>query len=341
MNAADDGFFHFILDTQKINYALFDESLGLFKQSTNLKSSLSGDPPLENGTKVASIFPELGGYEDILVKVIQNKHNPLVLERIIKMPRLHHHAPLDESQAEYYCLQAYPFEGSLLIITRDVTNEGNLEQQVMQQRNEMDLINFHLIEDLRQANEDLNQAYLTTLTGWAAALDLRYSETPGHSDRLVRLTKRLAESIGLSREDLKFIGYGALLHDIGEMSIPDAILRKPGKLTKDEWEIMSWHPTYGYNLLSPIKYLQQSLDIPHYHHEKWDGSGYPDGLKEEEIPLSARIFAVVDVYDALTSRRPNREAWTHEEALTYIREQAGAHFDPTIVRYFLSVIEAD
>jgi response regulator RpfG family c-di-GMP phosphodiesterase len=340
MKAADDDFSDFIFNAQKINYALFDESLGLIGQSAGLESSLSGDGPLENGTRVASIFPELGGYEDILVDVVHKRHDPLVLDRIIKMPAPHRQAPMVESQAEYYCLQAFPFKGSLLIITRDVTVEGSLEQQVVQQRNEMDLINFHLIEDLRRANDDLNQAYLTTLTGWATALELRYSETPGRSDHLIELTRRLAEAMGVSREDLKYMGFGVLLHDIGEMGVPVSILSKPAKLTAEEWTVMACHPAYGYNLLSPIKYLQKSLDIPHYHHEKWDGSGYPDGLKGEDIPLPARIFAVVDVYDALTSRRPYREAWTHEEALAYIRDQAGAHFDPTIVRYFLSVIEA-
>ncbi|MHC1781465.1 MAG: HD-GYP domain-containing protein [Anaerolineaceae bacterium] len=339
MKAPDDAFFRFLLQTQKICYAIFDESLGLIEQSADFKVSFPDDCPLADGTKVASIFPELGGYEDILANVIHGKHHPLVLERIIKMPRHHRPAPMVESQAEYYCLQAHSFEGSLLIITRDVTTEGSLEQQIMQQRNEMDLINSHLIEDLRRANDELNQAYLTTLTGWATALDLRYSESPGRSDRVIELTRRLAEAMGVGWEDMKYIGYGALLHDIGEMAVPDSILQTPEKLTKNNRDIMARHPENGYNLLSPIKYLQKALDIPHYHHEKWDGSGYPYGLKGEEIPLSARIFAVVDVYDALTSQRPYRNAWTHEEAVEYIREQAGAHFDPTIVRYFLSIIE--
>jgi HD-GYP domain-containing protein (c-di-GMP phosphodiesterase class II) len=151
------------------------------------------------------------------------------------------------------------------------------------------------------------------------------------------MTMRLAEKMGIPAELREPIRHGSLLHDIGKMGIPDAILLKPGSLNTREWEIMKHHPIYAFNILSQIEYLKPALDIPLYHHEHWDGSGYPYGLKEDQIPLSARIFTVIDVYDALTSDRPYRMAWTKEQALEHIRLQAGRHFDPRIVRYFLEL----
>ena len=128
------------------------------------------------------------------------------------------------------------------------------------------------------------------------------------------------------------------MHDIGKMGVPDNILLKPGPLTEEEWEIMRKHPQFAYELLTPIDYLHQALDIPYSHHEKWDGTGYPRGLKGEEIPLAARIFAVVDVWDALTSERPYRPAWSREKAIEYIKTQSGVHFDPQVVEVFLESI---
>jgi len=153
------------------------------------------------------------------------------------------------------------------------------------------------------------------------------------------LTVKLAQALGISSEDLVHIRRGALLHDIGKMGIPDQILLKPGPLTEEEWEIMKKHPVYAWELLSSIRYLRPALDIPYCHHEHWDGTGYPRGLKGEEIPLSARIFSVVDVWDALTSDRPYRPAWTREKALEYIKEQAGHHFDPQIAERFLELLQ--
>lgn len=339
MKAADDGFFHYILRSQKIHYALFNESLDLVAFSPDLKSNFPDDWPLEIGKKVYAIFQELGGYEDILTDIIHDKHDPLILERITKPPGQNPGALMVENQAEYYSLQACSYIGCLLIVIRDVTSEGIMEQQAIQQRNEMDLLTNRLIEDLRRANDEMNKAYLTTLTNWATAVEMRGGESLGRSDRLVRWTQRLAESMGVSHQEVKYLGFGALLHDIGEMGIPEAILQKADILTPEEKDILSWHPAYGYDLLSPIQFLKRALDIPRHHHERWDGSGYPDGLKGEQIPLSARIFAVVDVYDALTSPRPYREAWSHADALALIRDQSGVHFDPVVVRYFLSFIE--
>jgi putative nucleotidyltransferase with HDIG domain len=197
--------------------------------------------------------------------------------------------------------------------------------------------NAELFNDLQRSNVELALAYDTTLEGWSCALDLRDKETEGHTQRVTDITLRLARAMGVSDTDLIHVRRGALLHDIGKMGIPDSILLKPGSLTDEEWVIMRRHPVYALELLSPIPYLRPALDIPYCHHEKWDGSGYPRGLKGDQIPLAARIFAVVDVWDALTSDRPYRPAWTKERALGFIREQSGSHFDPTVVEAFMQM----
>ncbi len=166
-------------------------------------------------------------------------------------------------------------------------------------------------------------------------------ETEGHSRRVTDITVRIARAVGMRDQELVHTWRGALLHDIGKMGIPDKILHKPGKLTPEEWEIMKEHPVYAYNLLTPIEYLQPAIDIPYCHHEKWDGSGYPRGLKGEEIPLPARIFAIVDVWDALLSDRPYRKGWTEEKVFSYIRENSGTHFDPRLVDIFIETVAGD
>jgi PAS domain S-box-containing protein len=198
--------------------------------------------------------------------------------------------------------------------------------------------NATLFDDLERSNFDLALAYDTTLAGWSRALDLRDEETEGHSQRVTEMTLLLAEAMGMSETELVHVRRGALLHDIGKMGIPDSILLKPGALDAEELEVMRRHPDYAYRLLSPIGYLRPSLDIPYCHHEKWDGSGYPRGLKGEEIPLAARIFAVVDVWDALSSDRPYRKAWPHEKVCEHIRSSAGSHFDPKVADVFLQLI---
>lgn len=192
-----------------------------------------------------------------------------------------------------------------------------------------------LFSDLQRSSAALAQAYDTTLEGWSRALDLRDKETEGHTQRVTEMTLRLAQAMGVPEADLVHMRRGALLHDIGKMGIPDSILLKPGPLSEEEWTIMRLHPVYAYELLSPIPYLRPALDIPYCHHEKWDGTGYPRGLRQVEIPLPARIFAVADVWDALRSDRPYRPAWTDDRAREYIREQAGTHFDPQAVDIFL------
>ena len=192
--------------------------------------------------------------------------------------------------------------------------------------------NSSLFNDLQHSNAELTQAYDATIQGWSRALDLRDNETEGHTQRVTELTTRLGRLFGLSEEELVHVRRGALLHDIGKMGVPDGILLKPGPLTDEEWIAMRKHTTFAFELLSPIHFLQTAVDIPYCHHEKWDGSGYPRGLKGEAIPLAARIFALVDVYDALTSDRPYRKAWPEEKVLDHIRSLAGSHFDPQVVK---------
>lgn len=194
--------------------------------------------------------------------------------------------------------------------------------------------NILLFENLQRSNNELIIAYDANIEGWSRALDLRDKETEGHTLRVTEITLTLAQAAGISTEDLQHIRRGALLHDIGKMGIADSILLKPGPLTDEEWASMRKHPEYAYKLLSPIAFLKPALDIPYCHHEKWDGSGYPRGLKGDQIPLSARLFALADVWDALTSDRPYRPAWPPKRTAEYIREQAGGHFDPHAVDIF-------
>ncbi len=197
--------------------------------------------------------------------------------------------------------------------------------------------NARLFEKVQNSLRELNEAYETTIEGWSRALDLRDRETEGHTLRVTDLTLKMAEAMGFSEEERVHIRRGALLHDIGKLAVPDRILLKPDKLNDEEWEIMRMHPLYAYQMLSPIEYLRPALDIPFAHHERWNGNGYPRGLKGEEIPLVARIFAVVDVWDALTSDRPYRPAWSQQATLEYLKKNAGIQFDPDIIKIFLQL----
>ncbi len=196
-----------------------------------------------------------------------------------------------------------------------------------------------MFSELQKSNVELSLAYDATIEGLSRALDLRDKETKEHTFRVTDITIKLATRLGVRQSDLIHVRRGAILHDIGKVAIPDQILFKPGPLAEDEWEIMRRHPSIAVDLLSPVSYLEPALEIPHWHHEKWDGSGYPDGLHHEEIPFAARLFAVADVYDALTSDRPYRSAWSKGDAVDYIENQAGTHFDPGIVPEFLDLID--
>lgn len=198
--------------------------------------------------------------------------------------------------------------------------------------------NARLYQTAQQATADLSRAYDATLEGWSRVLDIRDHVTDEHTRRVANMTITLAHKMGIPESELGHILRGALLHDIGKMAIPDAILQKRGNLTDEERAVIKTHPETAYQILSNIEYLAPALDIPRYHHEKWDGSGYPSGLKGEEIPLAARLFAVVDVYDALISDRPYRKAWSKEDALDYIRKESGGHFYPRVVDVFTEMM---
>ena len=196
-------------------------------------------------------------------------------------------------------------------------------------------------ENILALNAELLHAYDATIEGWSRALDLRDHETEGHSRRVTEMTLRLARAVGIPDADLVHIRRGALLHDIGKMGVPDAVLLKPGPLDDDEWVLMRRHPALAREMLAPTEFLLPALDIPYCHHEKWDGTGYPQGLKGDQIPLPARLFALVDVWDALTSDRPYRSAWPRERVLDHLHRLSGTHFDPEITSVFLHLMEAD
>lgn len=198
-----------------------------------------------------------------------------------------------------------------------------------------------LFRSLERSNVELQLAYDKTIEGWAYALDLKDEETAGHSQRVTQMTVRLAQRVGVDQRELIHIQRGALLHDIGKMGVPDSVLLKRGPLSDEERKLIEQHTVYAYELLSPIDFLRPAIDIPYAHHERWDGTGYPRGIAGEEIPLAARIFAIVDVYDALTSERPYRQAWSREDTLDYIRDHAGSQFDPALVEAFFDMVRAE
>ena len=198
-----------------------------------------------------------------------------------------------------------------------------------------------LFEATLESADALARAYEATIEGWSRALDLRDRETEGHTQRVTTLTLRLARTMNVPEQDLVHFRRGALLHDIGKMGVPDEILRKPGPLNDQEWRIMRMHPDLALGLISPIAYLHHAIDIPYCHHEKWDGSGYPRGLKGEEIPLAARIFSIVDVWDALLSDRPYRKPWPRAQVIRHLHEQSGSHFDPRVVEVFIQMQERE
>lgn len=198
--------------------------------------------------------------------------------------------------------------------------------------------NAQLYQDLQITHEELQSSYDTTLEGWATALELRDQTTQEHTQRVTELTVQLGRFLGLDEQHLVHVRRGAILHDIGKMGVPDNILCKPEKLTSEEREIIQKHPQHAYDMLSQIQFLEPALDIPLCHHERWDGSGYPRGLKGEEIPLPARIFTVIDVWDALTSDRPYRKAMPEDQVIQYIEQLSGTHFDPRIVNAFKAML---
>jgi HD-GYP domain-containing protein (c-di-GMP phosphodiesterase class II) len=200
--------------------------------------------------------------------------------------------------------------------------------------------NAMLFKNLQLSNYELTLAYDKTIEGWSRALDLRDKATEGHSRRVAEMTVTLASQMNVPQPELVHIRRGAILHDIGKVAIPDMILLKAGALNDEEWDIMRCHPQIAVELLTSISQLEPALAIPRSHHEKWNGTGYPDHLAGKNIPLAARLFAVVDVYDALTSDRPYRNAWSRADTMQYIRDQSGAHFDPQVVPAFIEMMNS-
>jgi putative two-component system response regulator len=279
-------------------------------------------------------MPGMNGYE--LAELLRGNQStsrlPIIFLSAMYSDEYHHRKGYDAGAVDFL---SKPYIPEILISKIRVFI--NLYEQRLQLESWGHWLEFLIGE---RTNE-LSQSYDETLSGWAKALELRERETAGHSHRVVSLTLRMANEIGILPEQQVHIQRGALLHDIGKMGISDTILLKPASLTDNEWDEMRQHPIYAYELLRQIKFLQPALNIPYSHHERWDGTGYPQGLKEEEIPLEARIFALVDVWDALTSERPYRRARTREEAIQYIRENSGSQFDPNLTERFIEMIERE
>jgi len=233
-----------------------------------------------------------------------------------------------------------PIRDELGTLTHFIAIESDLTER-KQAEIALRLSHDELEARVAERTAELVAAYDATIGGWSRALDLRDRETEGHSRRVTEMSMRLARAMSVPEADLADMRRGAMLHDIGKMGIPDAILLKPGKLTEEEWEVMRRHPSYAHEWLRPIAFLRKALEIPRSHHEKWDGSGYPDGLAREQIPLAARIFAAVDIWDALRSDRPYRAGWPEGRVIEHIRTLAGAHLDPAVVTAFLDVLAED
>lgn len=303
-------------------------------------------PPLPPQFPDGLRFAQLGGHPHVKKAVITK--SPVYLQDTRSITLTHAERVIVDSR-NLVSLLYFPLLlkdaaiGVFIVGTTDKPREFSTSEidlcYVMSFEVSLAIANAQLFEKTQKSIVEISQAYDATLEGWSRMLDMRDQVTEEHTHRVTELTVALAEKMGFPDSELGHIRRGALLHDIGKMGIPDSILQKPGPLTDNEWAIMQTHPEKAYKVLSRIPYLLPAVDIPYCHHEKWDGSGYPRKLKGEEIPLSARIFAVVDVYDALTSDRPYRKAWDKEKALAYIQEQSGRHFYPDAVDAFCKMIE--
>lgn len=320
VDAADILLFNPYLYTLEFAAAHGFRTRGIEKSKLRLGEGHAGRAALE---RIMVITPDLSNHHEPFIRAGLIKEEdfvffvaiPLIAQsNLVGVLEIFHRSPLNPDQDWFDFLRALGGQASIAI------DSG------------------HLFRDLQRSHMDLVLAYDRTIEGWSKALDLRDKETEGHTLRVTKMTVRLAEMAGISDSEIIHVKRGALLHDIGKMGIPDAILLKPGPLTEDEWIIMQKHPSYAYDLLYPIQYLRSCLSIPYSHHEKWDGTGYPRKLAGEQIPLPARLFAVVDVWDALSNDRPYRKAWPQEKVLEHIRSLSGTHFDPKVVPLFLRAL---
>ena len=359
---------HFMIKNQPVGFLWAGPSLRIQYISSELQAFLP-DRNIQIGESLTVRFPEIIGLESYIQEILAWQREPITLENI--------NLELADGELRYISLILYAGEKDkkmgLFVVVKDTTESGRIMQELNQSRNELRLLRTKLeltnatlskinkvqgmdiletaekvsklyalskeeLTERKRIEEELRTAYDETLKGWSLALNLRDANTDKHSQRVVEMTVKLARNIGIPEEELLHVQRGAILHDIGKMGIPDQILLNPGPLTDEEWEIMRQHPIFAYEMLSSIPFLKPSVDIPYNHHERWDGDGYPRGLEKTEIPVAARVFSIIDVFDALTSDRVYRIAWKDEDALAYIKNQAGTRFDPKIVRAFLDMI---
>ena len=338
----------------KLAHAQVSPDLLIKKVSSNFRSVLVDPDVSVEGQPLEEVLDEFKGTEPVLRSILQGATPSFQLDQVGRdLPDgsirylTFHILPLDENQ----------LDAGLLLLVENVTQIGRMGQALIQSRNEARLMRdalTHAYDELQRialadresskkalesAYLDLREAYDRTIEGWVRALDLRDRETETHTLRVAEMTVKLARAMGMIESEVVHIRRGALLHDIGKMGIPDSILNKIDELTPREWDIIKKHPTYAYDMLSPIAYLLPALDIPYCHHEKWDGTGYPRELQGEEIPLSARIFAVVDVWDALRSTRPYRGGWPEKEVLDHLRSLSGVHFDQSVIEVFFKLLD--
>lgn len=319
---------------------LFTLSRLLRSLEVDVYQATSGDAALalalDNDFCVAILdvqMPGMTGYE--LAELLRGNEStsklPIIFLSAMYSDEYHHRKGYDAGAVDFL---SKPYIPDILL------SKVRVFISLYEQRLQLELWADWLEFQVDERTHELSRSYDETLLGWAKALELRERETAGHCLRVVQLTLRLATEIGISPEQQVHVQRGALLHDIGKMGISDSILLKPASLTTDEWSEMRLHPIKAYDLLRHIKFLEPALNIPYAHHEKWDGTGYPRGLKGEQIPLEARIFALADVWDALTSNRPYRKAMTHAEVIQYISDHSGTHFDPNLADRFVKMMQS-
>ena len=297
----------------KAFFQAFDDIQLVIDAEERILDYKSGDGAYLKPSVRANAFME---FKDVFPEDVHQKYKNAVheLQKGSKVALFEYHLPGSIDDLWYESRLVPIANGQTLMFVRNITREKQV------------------------SNMEIVHAYDRTIETWSRALHLRDKETEDHTNRVTVMAVQLARKLGLSDEDLIHIKRGAMLHDIGKVAIPDGILFKPGPLTEAEWTIMKQHPLIAVEILSPVSFLSSAVDIPRSHHEKWNGNGYPDGSVGKAIPLYARIFAFADVYDALTSARPYRPAWKEKEALEYIRNQSGRHFDPSIVPVFIAMI---